>query len=92
MEKIFTFGENDYKIISEINKSDWEEKITDVTRKRTIFAWRPWWVGNKFRWFKIITLKERLSFTRYTSFDDGLTYQNYWGYWDMDWNAEKIID
>ena len=49
--KTFEFEGKNYNIIGEGNgEADickWEEKITDVTRERKIFAWRPWWVGKK---------------------------------------------
>lgn len=96
MENLFTFNGKDYNIISENNGygdiCNWEEKVTDVTRIREIFAWRPWWVGNKFRWLKKIKIEERLRFVRYSEFDDGWSYQHYWKSWIMDWNAEYIID
>ena len=96
MKKVFEFEGKKYKIIVEDKGSadlcNWEEKFTNVTRKREIFAWRPWWIGNKFRWLKTITIKENLRFVRYSEFDDGWTYQNYWKPWKMDWDAEEILD
>lgn len=95
MEKIFDFEGKTYTIVEE-NKGeadicDWEEKITDVTRERKIFAWRPWWVGKKFRWLKKITIKESLRFVRFSDFDSGWTYQNFWKPWKMDWEVIEII-
>lgn len=92
----FTFEEAEYEIIEEksgeTDRGSWEDKITNFTRVRDIFAYRPWWVGNKFRWLKKITLEERLNFTRHTSFDDGWSYQNYWGPWVAEWEAIEILN
>ncbi len=93
--EIFTFEGGDYVILCEhkgsTERGHYEIKITDVTRERDVFAWRPWWVGNKFRWLKKIRIVERLTFTRSTSFDDGWSYQEYWENWKKEWEAEKIL-
>ena len=95
MKKTFEFNEKTYTILDERSGSgdtcDYEVKVTDVTRDREIFAWRPWWVGKKFRWLKKITVKESLRFVRYSGFDDGWTYQNYWKPWKMDWEVIEIL-
>lgn len=95
MKKIFEFEGKDYTIVKE-NKGEtdfghWEEKVTNVVRKREIFAWRPWWVGKKFRWLKKITVKESLIFIRFTDFDSGWTYQDYWKPWREKWDVTEII-
>jgi hypothetical protein len=96
MEKIFKFEEKNYNIISENSgigeRCNWEEKTSDIIREQSIFAWRPWWIGNKFRWLKKIKIKERLIFIRYSSFDDGWSYKHYWNPWNVEWNAEEILD
>ena len=93
--EIFTFEGKEYNILSEHKgeneRGHYEIKISDVTRERELFAWRPWWVGNKFRWLKKIKIIERLTFARDTSFDDGWTYQEYWGKWEEEWEAEEIL-
>jgi len=93
--EIFTFEGKEYNILSEhkgeTERGHYEIKISDVTRERELFAWRPWWVGNKFRWLKKIKIIERLTFARDTSFDDGWTYQEYWGKWEEEWEAEEIL-
>lgn len=93
--KTFKFEGVEYDILEEKSgESDrgfWEEKIADFTRVREIFAYRPWWVGKKFRWLKKITIKEQLVLARYTWFDDGWTYQNYWGSWKKEWEAIEIL-
>jgi hypothetical protein len=94
MEK-FVFEGEEYNIISE-NKGSTERgyyqmKMTDQTRERELYAWRPWWIGKKFRWFKKIKIRERLWFDRSTTFDDGWSYQNYWQPWRKIWEAEEIL-
>ncbi len=93
--KTFEFEGVKYNIIEEksgeTDRSFWEEKITDITRERTLFAFRPWWVGKKFRWLKTIIIKENLVLERHSGFDDGWTYQNYWGPWKLKWNAIEIL-
>lgn len=93
--EIFTFEGKEYNILSEhkgeTEGGHYEIKISDVTRERELFAWRPWWVGNKFRWLKKIKIIERLTFARDTSFDDGWTYQEYWGKWEEEWEDEEIL-
>jgi len=68
-----------------------QRKITDRTRVRKIFAWRPWWIEKKFRWFKKIEIEERLEFVRYLEFDDGWSYTYFWKPWKEEWIAQKII-
>lgn len=95
MEKTFKFEGVKYNIIAESSgeteRGFWEDKLTDQTRVREIFAYRPWWVGNKFRWLKKITLKEQLIFSRHTGFDDGWSFQYYWQPWKEEWNAIEIL-
>jgi len=95
MKNTFVFDGKEYTIIKEhkgtTERGDYEIKITDETRERELFAWRPWWVGNKFRWLKKIKIRERLEFYRGSSFDDGWTYQSYWNNWEKEWSAEEIL-
>jgi len=67
-------------------------KKTDITRERTFFAFFPVWVENKKRWFKKVNMLERLIISRYTSFDGGWTYSDYWNPWRMEWEYEKILN
>lgn len=91
----FIFQEKEYNILAEHKDSsergEYEYKYSDIFRERTLFAYRPWWVGNKFRWLKTITIKENLQFTRRTEFDDGWSYQNYWLPWESEWEAVEIL-
>lgn len=93
--KKFKFNGSEYNIIKEYKGSgdltSWEVKVTDQTRIRDVFAWRPRWVGNKFRFLKKIKIKERMQIMRYTDFDDGWTYQNFWKPWYSDWQSEEIL-
>lgn len=93
MKKTFKFKKKTYTIVKKNGgkKSEWEEKITDVTRERVIFAWRPWWIGKKFRWLKKITVKESLRFVRYVGFDDGYNYTLYWEPWEKKWEVIEIL-
>ncbi len=94
--KTFEFEGKKYTIVKEdkgeTDFGHWEEKITDVTRERIVFTWMFRYIGKKFRWFKKITLKERLRLVRYSDFDGGWSYQNYWKPWEMDWEAIEILD
>jgi len=93
--KTVKFEGIEYNVIKEksgeTERGFWEEKITDYSRVRKIFAYRPWWVGKKFRWLKTIKIKETLIFTRHTTFDDGWNYQHYWLPWKKEWEAIEIL-
>lgn len=91
----FKFIETDYNIVEEkkgeTERGFWEEKITDVLREREIFAYRPWWIGKKFRWLKKIKIKEVFIIERHTEFDDGWSYMNLWLPWKGRWEAIEIL-
>ena len=93
--KTFKFEEVEYNIIGESKgESDrgfWEDLYTDVFRERTLFAYRPWWIGKKFRWLKKLTVKDQIRICRRTYFDDGWTYQNHWLPWGGEWEAVEIL-
>jgi hypothetical protein len=46
------------------------------------------WTG---KWFKFITIEEKKVKNRYLEFDDGWSYQNYWGKWKTSWVMVKIV-
>ena len=46
------------------------------------------WTG---KWFSWVIVKERKQLTRYLEFDDGWSYQSYWGEWKEEWLIEEII-
>jgi len=93
--KTFEFDGIDYNIVEEksgeTERGFWEEKLTNIVRAREVFAYRPWWIGKKFRWLKKITLKEVLIIERRTEFDDGWSYQNVWLPWEKRWEAIEIL-
>ena len=91
--KKFKFENKEYNILEEKCEieNDWELKISDQFKIKDIFAFRPWWIGNKFRWFKKIKVKYQLQFIRYSKFDDGWNYMNYWGPWHIIWDAVEIL-
>ena len=89
--KVFIFKNKVYNIIDEIFNKDYEVKITDITRIRNIFAWKPWWIDNQFRFLKKFQLIERLKLVRCTDFDSGWTYQSYWKPWVLKWDSEEIL-
>ena len=68
----------------------------DETRTRTIFSILPLtivdqlfvWTG---KWFSFVDICEQRYKIRYSHFDDGLSYQNYWGQWKEYWKFVKII-
>lgn len=88
----FTFGDKKYTIINELNTNDAQWKYTNVFRTRKVFAWRPYWIGDKFRWLKSIYIKEQFIFFRCLEFDDGWTYRYYWGKWSSYWEGVEILD
>lgn len=96
MEKTFEFKGKTYIIVKEYKSKpdifNWEKMVTDVIRERQIFAWKPWFIGKKFRWLKKIIIRENLNFVRYGDFDDGWTYQNYWKPWEMCWETIEILN
>lgn len=69
-----------------------EELKTDETKIKKIFLWYPLWVAGKFRWFKTVEVKKRLRIVRYSDFDGGWSFQDYWKSWNFEWNIEEIID
>lgn len=92
---MFEFGGKKYRITgAEEGQAEWvkwQKKKTDIERVRRIFAWRPWWVGNKFRLFTWFELRQRMQFVRYSGFDDGWSYQDYWKPWHIQWEDIEIL-
>jgi len=84
-----------YNIISETSGKaemmNWEVKITDHTKIKEIFAWHPWWINNKWRWFKKIKIKFQLEIVRYSDFDSGWSYRDYWKPWNLRWESIEIL-
>lgn len=46
------------------------------------------WTG---KWFKWVYIKQQRIKERYTSFDDGWTYQYYWRNWDFKWFFVEFV-
>lgn len=81
-----------YDVLSEKKTSDYQDKRCINTEVRDVYAWLPLWFGNKFRWFTECKVVYRLHFVRFSHFDDGWTYQSYWGEWKKEWQAEEILN
>jgi len=69
------------------------------TRRKKVFSFFPFivkdglksdfhWTG---KWFKWVEIEETKYKERYLFFDDGWTYQHYWGQWREIWFLTKII-
>jgi hypothetical protein len=67
------------------------------TRKRlSIF---PWIVTSGFngdyhwtgKWFTFVSIKEQKVKIRYTEFDSGWSYQNYWTPWKESWYFLEVV-
>jgi hypothetical protein len=92
---MFTFEGKEYRIVGRkegnLDSGPYQVYETDVERVRSIFAWRPWWVGNKFRFLKRFELRQRLEFVRYSDFDSGWSFQYYWKKWNKRWEDIEIL-
>ena len=78
--------------------SGWERIFTNHFRERKVLSVLPFivvcglksdfhWTG---KWFKFITIREQKVKDRYSKFDDGWSYQHYWGRWKTNWVLIKI--
>jgi len=87
-----------YNIVDEFEATDVEansDYIVYKTDKEEIFdlyAWYPVWIKNKFRWFKQIKVKKVFYLSKHLEFDDGWSYQHYWGKLKGEWRWVEIID
>jgi hypothetical protein len=95
----FEFEGDVYNIVDEIsNTSMCEEqyevewKVTDQKRDTVKFIWWPIYKDKKFRWLRDTKIRQQLEFVRRQHFDDGWTYQNYWGSWEENWDLIEILD
>jgi len=73
-----------------VKNDNYELIETGKVRTRVFFAWLPVYIGRalfvplkdyKFKWFRYVRVTEKKVKQRFTFFDDGWTYQNYWGKW-----------
>lgn len=46
------------------------------------------WTG---KWFKWVEIEEQKVKERYTFFDDGWSYQWYWGEWKESWKFKRLL-
>ena len=78
---------------------EWQMIVTNKVRTRNVFSILPFiivngmngdfhWTG---KWFKFITIEEKKVKNRYLEFDDGWSYQHYWGKWKTSWVMVKIV-
>ena len=77
------------ELLSENNGS--QTIITNETREKTIFTVIPTWINGQFFWFKKIKVLQIAHLERYLEFDDGWSYQNYWGKYHLIWVNIKVI-
>ena len=77
----------------------WERKYMDEFRERKVLSILPFiivsgeggdfhWTG---KWFKYVKIREQKVEDRYLEFDDGWSYQHYWGRWRTSWTLIKIL-
>ncbi len=81
-----------------IDKTEWLSGIngtltiiTNKTREKTIFPIFPIWIEGEMFWFKKIKVLQRVHLKRYLEFDDGWSYQHYWGNYNIEWINEEVI-
>ncbi len=78
----------------------WERKYSEEYRERKVLSILPFivvsgekgdfhWTG---KWFKFVTVKEQKVKDRYLEFDDGWSYQHYWGRWQTGWTLIEILE
>ena len=97
MEK-FEYNGYEYNIVESFEATDveghneYEVKKTSKSLIKTIFPILPIWQNGKFRWFKKCKVRYRLYFSRKEQFDDGWSYQHYWGKWKKEFRLETIIN
>jgi hypothetical protein len=85
--------------MKKLMSDSWERKYTDEFRERKVLSILPFIVvsgeGSDFhwtgKWFKYITIQEQKVEDRYLEFDDGWSYQHYWGRWRTSWTLIKIL-
>jgi hypothetical protein len=84
------------KILKEIKTDTAWSKITDVFREKTIFSFLflsisgPIFIKTN-KLFGKVKVRQQLNLVRYSKFDDGWTYQKYWGNESKSWEHVEII-
>lgn len=76
--------------------NEFELIYLDVFRTRKVYSFLPIIIsGGEFvwtgKWFEYVTIEEQKYKVRHLEFDDGWSYQSYWGKWSTDWEFVKII-
>lgn len=77
----------------------WEKRKYEIYRNRKVFSLFGFIIvngeTNDFIWtgkfFKFVSILEQKNRVRYSEFDDGWTYREYWGKWRTEWVFKKII-
>lgn len=75
---------------------EYQHKKLGIFRTREILSILPFivvgdiivWTGV---WFKKVTVEEEQYMERYLKFDDGWSYQFYWGGWKTRWEFVRIV-
>jgi hypothetical protein len=83
-----------------VNDRNYQRIETGAVRRRTFYAYLPVYIGIqdfiplcgcKFAWFTTAEVVEKKILTRWTEFDDGWNYQNYWVKWKPSWFVIDVI-
>ena len=77
---------------------DYQIEKFNKYRTRKIFSIFPFIIVNGFdndfvwtgKWFKFVYIVEQKVRERYSYFDDGWSYQNFWGKWNENYKFIKI--
>jgi len=48
-------------------------------------------INGKWKWFGLVEVRERKRLVQYSYFDDGWSYQNYWGKTKEEWEFLEFI-
>lgn len=88
------FNGKTYNIVNSFEATDLEGMYdfivyeTDESKIKNFFAWYPLWIGNKFRWFKQVSVK----YIYYISIRNEFDEWNYLHYWDKPKGRWKMIE
>lgn len=82
-----------YRVVN----TGFEEQMLDRFRIRNSFCIFPFIFTSNGdyiktgKWFSKIKIKQQASKFRVQHFDDGLTYQHFWGKWSLQWKTIDIV-
>jgi hypothetical protein len=85
------FHNYDYDIIKCDKTNYYEDVRTSKTILKEKFLYLPIIHNKKLHWLKKHQIRYRLSFMRYTKFDDGWTYKGFWSGWLYSFIIDDII-